>query len=131
MAQCAAFTVSGTPCRKQAMLDSAYCWTHDPSFEAERQRAGRRGGLRGGRGRPQLEVSRIKAHILELVDGVLSEGPDAVDRGDAIAINQLYTTYLRAVSLDLKIEEQLELRQRLDALEEALRTTPGGPSWQA
>jgi hypothetical protein len=131
MSQCAALTVSGAPCRKQSMLDSSYCWTHDPSFDEERRRAGKRGGLRGGRGRPQLEVSRIKAHILALADAVLSDGDDAVDRGAATCVNQLYTTYLRAVSLDLKIEEQLELRQRLDALEEALHTPPEGPSWRA
>jgi len=44
----------------------------------------------------------------------------AVDRSDAAVVGQLLNTYIRAVSVELKAREQLELIERLEALEEGL-----------
>jgi hypothetical protein len=38
---------------------------------------------------------------------------------------------LRAVSVELKVREQQELVERLEALEEALETKKGGKRWGA
>ena len=38
----------------------------------------------------------------------------------------LLNTYLRAVSVELKVREQLELLERLEALEETLEGRKGG-----
>jgi hypothetical protein len=43
-----------------------------------------------------------------------------MDCADAAVISQIWGTYLRAVSVELKAREQLELIERLEALEEAL-----------
>jgi len=54
-----------------------------------------------------------------------------MDRGDAAVISQIWGTYLRAVSVELKVQEQRELIERLDALEEAAKLAkarPGGRS---
>jgi len=44
-----------------------------------------------------------------------------MDRADAAVISQIWGTYLRAVSVELKVQEQRELIERLDALEEAAK----------
>jgi hypothetical protein len=44
----------------------------------------------------------------------------SVERGTAAVASQVLNVYLRAVSVELKAREQLELIERLEALEEAL-----------
>jgi hypothetical protein len=54
------------------------------------------------------------------------------DRGNAAVAGQLLNTYLRAVAVELKAREQLELVERLEALEEGLKHNKGGSSrWGA
>ena len=45
----------------------------------------------------------------------------AVDKGVAAVASQVLNVYLRAVSVELKVNEQLELIERLEALEEVLK----------
>jgi hypothetical protein len=52
-----------------------------------------------------------------LADDVLA---GEVDKGAAAVAGQLLNTVIRAVSVDLKAREQLELIERLESLEEAL-----------
>jgi len=44
-----------------------------------------------------------------------------MDRADAAAISQIWGTYVRAVSVELKVREQLEITERLEAFEEGLQ----------
>lgn len=96
-----------------------------PSANAERRR---RGQSRGGRKKPDRDLADIKRRLSDLADQVLAGD---VDKGDAAVVGQLLNTYIRAVSVELKAREQLELIERLEALEEALernRSTRGyGP----
>jgi hypothetical protein len=48
-----------------------------------------------------------------------------MDRADAAVISQIWGTYLRAVSTEMKLKEQLELVSRLEALEEGLEQRKG------
>jgi len=45
-----------------------------------------------------------------------------MDRADAAVISQIWGTYLRAVSVELKVQEQRELIERLEELERHLQT---------
>jgi hypothetical protein len=54
-----------------------------------------------------------------------------VARGRAAVAGQLLNTYIRAVSVELKAREQLELTERLEALEGALGSQRGGKRWGA
>ena len=83
---------------------------------------GSKGGKRGGRGRPQAELSDVKRRLSDLVDDVL-EGRK--DRADAAVAGQLLNTYIRAVGVELKVREQLEVVERLEQLEEVLRAQKG------
>ncbi len=112
----------GGRCRAQAMRNSQWCIGHDPDQAEARRRRASKGGKRGGRGRPQAELANIKARLSDLADSVL-EGRQ--DRQDAAVVGQLLNTVIRAVSVELKAREQLELVERLEMLEEALEQKGG------
>ena len=126
MAKCSGITQAGTACKGIPIDASGYCYAHHPDHADERRRHGSRGGKRGGRGRPQAELSDIKRRLSDLADDVL-EGRQ--DRGVAAVASQVLNVYLRAVSVELKAREQAELIERLEALEEA--QSRGGKRWGA
>ena len=121
MAKCAGITRSGTACKGIPIGDSQWCYAHHPDHRDERRRHGRRGGKRGGRGRrsqPLAEISHIKQRLSDLADDVLA---GEVDKGVAAVASQILNIYLRALSTELAVREQMELLGRLEALEEALQ----------
>jgi hypothetical protein len=68
------------------------------------------------------ELTDVKRRLSDLVSDVL-EGRQ--DRGDAAVAGQLLNTYIRAVGVELKAREQLEVVERLEALEEGLQAQKG------
>ena len=99
---------------------------HDPAHADKRRRA----ASKAGKSKPSRELAGIKQRFSDLAEDVLA---GTVDRGDAAVVGQLLNTYLRAVSVELKAREQLELVERLESLEEALETKTGngGRRWGA
>ena len=129
MAQCSGITQAGTACKGIPIDGSQWCYVHHPDRTDERRRYGSKGGKRGGRGRPQTELANIKERLSELAEDVL-EGRQ--DKGVAAVASQVLNVYLRAVSVELKAREQLELIERLEALEETLQPEKkGGRRWGA
>ena len=126
MATCTGITRRGDRCKGIAIDSSGYCYAHHPDHVEDRRRAARKGGHRGGRGRPQAELTDIKQRLSELAEDVL-EGRQ--DKGVGAVVSQILNTYIRAVAVELKAREQLELIERLEALEEA--QSRGGNSWGA
>jgi hypothetical protein len=51
------------------------------------------------------------------------------DKAVGAVVSQILNVYLRAVSVELKAREQLELIERLERLEEALESEKGGHRW--
>ncbi len=117
MTLCSGIKADGGRCRAQAMRNSAWCIGHDPDQAEARRRRASKGGKRGGRGRPQAELSDIKRRLSDLADDVL-EGK--VARSSAAVAGQILNTYIRAVAVELKAREQMELIERLEMLEEQL-----------
>ena len=122
MSRCAGIRADGGRCKAEAMPEAEWCWNHHPDYEQARRRRASKGGKRGGRGRPQAELQEAKQLVRGLAAGVLQ---GTIDRSDAAVCGQLYNVYLRAVSVELKAREQLELTERLEALEEALEQRKG------
>jgi hypothetical protein len=91
------------------MPEAEWCWNHHPDYEQARRRRASKGGKRGGRGRPQAELTDIKQRLSGLAEDVL-EGRQ--DKGVAAVASQVLNVYLRAVSVELKAREQLELIER-------------------
>src|SRR5215218_6758350 len=126
MSRCAAIKPDGERCKVEAIADAEWCWSHHPDYQQARRRRASKGGKRGGRGRPQAELANIKERLSDLADDVL-EGRQ--DKGVATVVGQLLNTYIRVVAVELKVREQLEITERLEALEEA--QSRGGNRWGA
>ena len=129
MALCSGIRADGGRCGAQAMRNSAYCIGHDPGQAEARRRRASKGGKRGGRGRPQAELSDIKRRLSDLADDVL-EGRQ--DKAVAAVASQVLNVLLRAISVETKLKEQLELVERLESLEAGLEQSRGrGSRWRA
>jgi hypothetical protein len=129
MSRCAGIRADGGRCKAEAMPEAEWCWNHHPDHEEARRRRASKGGKRGGRGRPQSELADIKARLSDLADEVLA---GEVDKGVAAVASQVLNVYLRAVTVELKVREELELIERLEALEVALaHKNEGGSRWGA
>jgi hypothetical protein len=83
---------------------------------------------RAARSKPSRELGAIKQRLSDLADDVLAGN---VDRSDAAVAGQLLNTVIRAVSVELKAREQLEVIERLEALEAAFEQKRGGRGWGA
>jgi hypothetical protein len=127
LAKCSGITQAGTACKGIPIPGSEYCYVHHPDYTEERKRHGAKGGKRGGRGRPQAEIADVKRRLSDLADEVLA---GSVERGTAAVASQVLNVYLRAVSVELKAREQLELIERLETLEAALEQK-GDRRWGA
>ena len=121
---CTATKRDGSPCTLPSNDASGLCWAYNPA-NAERRR---RGQSRGGKNKPSRELANIKRCLPDLADDVLEE---RVDRGIGAVASQILNVYLRAVSVELKAREQLELIERLEALEGALESRKGDRRWGA
>src|SRR5215203_1082255 len=129
MARCSGIRADGGRCGAQAIRSSEYCVNHHPDYEQARRRRASKGGKRGGRGRPQAELSDIKRRLSDLADDVL-EGRQ--DKAVAAVASQVLNVYLRAISVETKLKEQFELVERLESLEEGLEQSRGrGSRWRA
>ena len=124
MAKCSAIKADNGRCKVEAMPGAEWCWNHHPDHQEARRRRASKGGKRGGRSRPQVELSGLKAQLEDLTRDVLAGD---LETGRAAVANQLINTRLRAVELERKIRETEELEARLDALEQQ----KGGSRWGA
>lgn len=128
MVRCTTITQGGGRCKGRAIDSSGLCHAHHPDRAEQRRRAASRGGKRGGRGRPQVELARIKERLSALADQVLA---GEVDRSDAVAVGQLYNTVIRAMGVELKVREQQDLIERLEELESLLERQKADRRWGA
>jgi hypothetical protein len=118
MARCAGIKRDGGRCTVIVNGSQTYCYQHDPKRAEER----RRNASRAAKSKPSRELVGIKQRLSDLADAVLEE---KVDKGVAAVAGQLLNTYIRAVAVELKAREQLELTERLESLEEALEQRKG------
>jgi hypothetical protein len=122
MALCSGIRADGGRCKAQAMRNSSYCIGHDPDQAEARRRRASKGGKRGGRGRPSVELARLQRRFEELAEQVLSGD---VERGIGAVAGQLLNGARACVRDALTAREQEELVERLEALEEALERKEG------
>jgi len=127
MGSCSGITGAGARCRAIAITGSDYCHAHHPDRAKQRKRAARKGGQRGGRGRPVVEIASIKDQLADLYDSVLT---GQVEPKVAAVASQIANVCTRLVETEMKVKERQELEERLEQLEEALeRQREGGSSW--
>jgi hypothetical protein len=99
---------------------------HDPTRSEERRRA----ASRAGKAKPNRELVDIKVRLSDLADDVLA---GKVNRSDAAVVGQLLGGMVRAIGMELKVQDQLDFERRLEELEEhheRQRAAQGGSgSW--
>jgi hypothetical protein len=117
MNRCPGTKRDNSPCTVMVETPQKYCWWHDPANAEARHQAAVRGGKRAGRGRPLLELQDVKRRLSDLADAVLA---GTVDKGVGAVTSQILNVYIRAVSVELQVREQLELIERLETLEASL-----------
>jgi hypothetical protein len=117
LAKCSGITQAGTACKGIPIDGSDYCYVHHPDRIEERRRHGSKGGKRGGRGRPSVELARLQGRFEELADKVLS---GEIERGVGAVAGQLLNGARACVRDGLAAREQEELVARLESLEEQL-----------
>ena len=108
MPRCSHTYANFSQCRRIVSAEQKYCHSHDPARAGER----RRNAARGGKAKASGELGRVKARLQRLAH-MVEEGQ--MDRSDAAVISQIWGTYLRAISTEMKQKEQLELVGRLEA----------------
>jgi hypothetical protein len=128
MRTCSGIRTDGGRCQAQPMRNSEYCLNHDPSRAEENRRRSSKGGKRGGRGRPRVEVTNVKTQLQELADAVRD---NEINRADAAVVSQILNVLLRAITVEAQLREQEEFAQRLEALEAALAHRKGRPPYGA
>jgi hypothetical protein len=121
-ARCSGTKRDGSPCTATVEPPRRFCWWHDPANADKRRRA----ASKAGKSKPSRELVGIKQRLSDLADDVLEE---KVDKGVAAVASQVLNVYLRAVSVELKVKEQQELIERLEALE--AQAQRGGSRWRA
>jgi hypothetical protein len=125
MSRCAGRKPDGTPCERIVPASQSYCYSHDPERKDERKR----NAARAGRSRPNKELVEVKGCLRKLAEDVIS---GRVDRADAAVAGQLFGTFIRAVSTEIKVKEVLELEERIEQLERSTREGGEGQrSWGA
>ena len=109
--QCAGIKRDGGRCAVVVGGSRTYCYQHDPANAEQRKRA----ASRGGKSKPNRELADIKRRLSELADAVLD---GTQNRASAAVAGQLLNTVIRAVGVELKVREQLDLIERVEELEE-------------
>ena len=118
MARCAGIKRDGGRC--EAVVTGSYCYHHDPATAQKRKQV----AAKGGKSKPNRELAAIKARLSTLADDVLA---GTVDRSDAAVAGQLLNTVIRAVGVELKVREHLDVLERVEELEALLeRQNKGG-----
>jgi hypothetical protein len=122
--KCAGTKRDNSPCTATVEPPQRFCWWHNPANADKRRRA----ASKAGKAKPNRELASIKTRLSDLADDVL-EGRQ--DKGVAAVVSQVLNVYLRAVSVELKAREQLEITERLEALEEGLGHKGSSGRWGA
>jgi hypothetical protein len=116
--KCAGTKRDNSPCTATVEPPQRFCWWHDPANADKRRRA----ASKAGKAKPNRELASIKTRLSDLADDVLA---DEVDKGVAAVASQVLNVYLRAMSVELRVREQMELIERLESLEEGLEQQRG------
>jgi len=120
--RCQGIKRDGGRCTLSVPPGVQWCFNHDPARAQERRRnASKAGKSTGGR-----ETRGLKRRILEVVDAVL-EGSQ--DRGRAAVAIQGFNALRGVIDLELKVREQEEILERIEALEKNLERK-GAEGWQ-
>jgi hypothetical protein len=117
LAKCAGITQAGTACKGIPIDGSQWCHVHHPDRTDTRRRYGSKGGKRGGRGRPSVELARLQGRFEDLAAKVLA---GEIERGVGAVVGQLLNGARTCIRDAVAAREVEEFEARLEALEQQL-----------
>ena len=117
MNRCPGIKRDSSRCTVTVEPPQTHCWWHDPANADERKRAASKGGKRGGRGRPSVELASLKERLTTLADDVLG---GHVDRGNAAVAGQLLNTVIRAIGMEMRVREVEDLERQVEELRDLI-----------
>jgi hypothetical protein len=126
MSSCSGITGAGDRCRAIAIGGSDWCHAHHPDRADVRRRSASKGGKRGGRGRPSVEISELKVQLSDLYAAVL-DGTTEPKVGAVAA--QIANVRARLVETELRVREVEELEAKLEEMAEAIERQKGGSTY--
>jgi hypothetical protein len=107
--RCSAVKPNGERCTLPATGQHGLCWAHAPENAEKRRRT----AARGGRGKANREVARLKEELRALKDDVLR---GSVDRNDASVVVQVYRVLKDLIELERRVKETDELAAEIEEL---------------
>ena len=117
MTLCSGIRADGGRCKAQAMRDSEWCINHHPDRAEVRRRRASKGGKRGGRGRPIVELGALRDENADIRRRLL--GGELLPNVAAVAVQSINTD-IRALGAVLKAREQEELAREVEELREMI-----------
>ncbi len=120
--QCAGIKRDGGRCTVIVSNSSEYCYQHDPARAEDRRRA----ASKAGKSKPSRELVDIKQRLSSLANDVL-EGD--VEKSVGSVVSQILNVYIRAIDVELKAVEQLQIVERLELLEQENETRKRSRAW--
>ncbi len=108
--QCSGIKRDGGRCTVIVSGSLEYCYQHDPARAEDRRRA----ASKAGKSKPSRELVDIKQRLSSLAHDVL-EG--SVEKSTGAVVSQILNVYIRAIDVELKAIEQLQIVERLEAVE--------------
>ena len=115
MPQCSVIKRNEERCRVSVETGVELCWAHDPRNASERKRI----TSRAGKSRPNRELVETKHDIRAVVEAVRDGSIESRVGG---VVFQGYNTLLKALDVERRWYETGQLEERLEELEEALKT---------
>ena len=107
--RCNAVKPNGERCTLPATGQHGLCWAHAPENAEKRRRT----AARGGRGKANREIVRIKDELKALKDDVLK---GSVDRNDAAVVVQVYRVLKDLIELERRVKETDQLAIEIEEL---------------
>jgi hypothetical protein len=119
LAKCAGSKADGTGCERLISASAVYCYSHDAERAKERSRHASKAAKAKG---PTGELADVKAQLRTIAADVL-EGK--LDKGKGSVAAQILGVWARVTEVELKVTEQRELIERLEALEQVAEDRKG------
>jgi hypothetical protein len=122
MPQCSGIKRDSGRCTVIVNSSLEYCYQHDPARAEDRRRA----ASKAGKSKPSRELVDIKQRLSSLAHNVLTGD---VDKGTGAVVSQILNVYIRAIAVELKAVEQLQLIERLEVLEQQIENNRRARTW--
>jgi hypothetical protein len=99
------------------MTGFEWCYMHNPAMAEKRKKTNSRGGKTGGRSRPKDRMQIIHQTADLMITRLIRA---QIEPSVAAVVCQFLNLKVRAISVDMQLEEHITMAEQLEALEATL-----------